>query len=1034
MTAKQGELIAKLREMFQFGDSDLDFGIYRIMNQKRTEIDKYLSVELPRQITELLQSLVGGGRQADIAEIDKQILETRKLSLGEAVKAAAIAELEAKKKQLASALNITDMEADIYSSLTNFFSRYYDDGDFISQRRYKDGVYAIPYEGEEVKLHWANADQYYVKTSEYFRDFVFKTAYGKTVSFKLIDAEIEKDNNKGKNRYFQLYKEAPFGLENGVLIIRFEYRLGTLKQEQYIDEIVAEFTKVASKEFLDFAEIVNVRDGKSLLGINLKRYTARNTFDYFIHKDLNRFLTRELDFFIKNDVVYLDDIDTQDIAKTQEYLHKAKVIRSIGRKIIAFLAQIEDFQKKLFLKKKFVYETNYCITLDRVPEELYAEIAANTAQIDEWVKLFAIDEVKPRAGDLLGGSTVGFTKPLTVRFLKENPFLVLDTMFFDRAFKEKLIDSIDSLDEVCDGLLIHSENFQALNLLKERYKNNIDCIYGDPPYNAKSSEILYKNSFKHSSWVSLMTDRIRLASELKTKRGALIIAIDENEAFNLQKLLDGMFATWNKTVVTILHNPAGVQGDNFSYSHEYAVFLFENLKHVIGKTEKDEKSTEPFRDWGPTGTRNPQGNTFYPIYIDLDGENILGFGDACDSYFHTKLQNIRKESYIEVYPVGDDGIERKWVFARETVDEIAGDLFVVNNGGTFQIHRTKSKGSFKTVWTDKRYYANIYGSKVLNDIIGTKKFDFPKSVHTLEDCLSAVKSVQGKEAAILDYFAGSGTTGHAVVNLNRDDGGKRKYILIEMGEHFDSVIKPRIQKVIYSMDIKDDKGKYIEKGWRDGKPVSRKGSSHCFKYIRLESYEDSLNNIAVDNTLTLPSGIEEEYLLNYCLDFETKDSVSLLSVAKFDKPFDYALNITRKFENKAIKVDLVETFNYLLGLIVERSYKIATYDAKFTAGTHGAVKAELIDGDSYKFKMIEGKNLAGEKILVVWREMTGDTVKDNAALDAFMLKRKLSTTDFEYDKIYVNGDNNLPNLKKASEHWKVLLIEEEMKRLMFDNE
>ncbi len=165
-------------------------------------------------------------------------------------------------------------------------------------------------------------------------------------------------------------------------------------------------------------------------------------------------------------MIYLDDIDEQDEAKTKEYLTKAKVIRKIARKIITFLAQIEDFQKKLFLKKKFVVETNYCITLDRVPESMYPEIAANDAQREEWVCLFAIDEI---TGDDM--FTVPYSVPLTVEFLKQNPFLVLDTAFFSTEFKEQLVASIDNLDEKLDGLLIHSENFQAIRLLQQKYQN-----------------------------------------------------------------------------------------------------------------------------------------------------------------------------------------------------------------------------------------------------------------------------------------------------------------------------------------------------------------------------------------------------------------------------------------------------------------------------------------------------------------------------------------------------------------------------------
>ena len=136
----------------------------------------------------------------------------------------------------------------------------------------------------------------------------------------------------------------------------------------------------------------------SRLEAHLKRYTARNTFNYFIHKDLGTFLRRELDFYIKNEVMHLDDVENESAPRVEQYLSKIKVIRKIAGKIIDFLAQLEDFQKKLWLKKKFVVETQYCISLDRIPEEFYPEIAANRcAACQEWVKLFAIDEIK---GDL----------------------------------------------------------------------------------------------------------------------------------------------------------------------------------------------------------------------------------------------------------------------------------------------------------------------------------------------------------------------------------------------------------------------------------------------------------------------------------------------------------------------------------------------------------------------------------------------------------------------------------------------------------
>ena len=198
--------------------------------------------------------------------------------------------------------------------------------------------------------------------------------------------------------------------------------------------------------------------------VHLDRYSARNTFDYFNHKDLGTFLRRELDFYIKNEVMHLDDVENESAPRVEQYLSKIKVIRKIAGKIIAFLAQLEDFQKKLWLKKKFVVETQWCITVGCIPQAFYPEIAANEAQREEWVRLFAIDEIN---GDLM---KPWYSKPLKPEFLKAHPTLVLDTRHFDAGLTERLLEAIGEVDAQTDGALFHSENFQALSLMQERYR------------------------------------------------------------------------------------------------------------------------------------------------------------------------------------------------------------------------------------------------------------------------------------------------------------------------------------------------------------------------------------------------------------------------------------------------------------------------------------------------------------------------------------------------------------------------------------
>ena len=205
MTEVQQKFIDLLKEMFQFDQADLDFGIYRIMNAKHDEIEKFLEQDLPNEIDEGLQSLGNSATAEQIKKIEEQIAAAKSMDLDAAMKDAMIAKLEDQKAKLTATTNLGAAENDIYNNLLDFFSRYYVEVDFISQRRYSKGKYAIPYEGEEVKLHWANADQYYIKTSEYFKDYTFSDGFGNKVHFKILDAETEQNNNKSKDKKLHIF-------------------------------------------------------------------------------------------------------------------------------------------------------------------------------------------------------------------------------------------------------------------------------------------------------------------------------------------------------------------------------------------------------------------------------------------------------------------------------------------------------------------------------------------------------------------------------------------------------------------------------------------------------------------------------------------------------------------------------------------------------------------------------------------------------------------------------------------------------------
>nr|WP_281720115.1 DNA methyltransferase [Nitrosomonas nitrosa] len=1024
-SASFGKLKAKLWELFELDKADLDFGIYRILRARHKEIAEFLDKHLEKTVREALQAH-GSLYQSQVEDDLRKAEQAAKDAGFNPEQSPRVLEI---REKLKSGNDLDALADEVYSHLYTFFSRYYQEGDFLGlQRSTVRGreKYMIPYNGEEVKLVWANMDQYYIKSSELLRDYVFQITPSTgtlleaaateryTVHFKLVEADTEKDNRKssGKTtRVFTLDDESSF-VEDAAdtLTIRFRYREHTAERNLQ-DKLNADTEKTLFDKLPANWKVVlflpdptyqgkDKKDTRTILQKHLRSYTAKHQFDYFIHKDLGGFLRRELDFYIKNEVMYLDDIEDMGAPKAEEYLSKIRAIRRCALPIIQMLEQLENFQKKLWLKKKFVVETRYCITLDRVPETLYSEIVANTAQREEWVKLYAIDEIKK---DL---TQPGYSEPLTVEFLKANPYLMPDTRHFNRDFTFRLLASVENLDETLDGVCFHSENFQALQLMHERYRGQVKCVYIDPPYNTSENAFLYKNLYKHSSWVSLIVDRLGVSRPLVSSDGTLSCAIDDTESGNLRHTLDTVFGQDNYlTTISVEVNPAGqnirpnVPARSHDYFHTYAYQGEEAMLQLRELTEDERAQFKLIDKKGPYlwdnlrrrgGNSRPEDrpNQWFPLYASL------------------KLNRVSLEAFEsaeEIWPIDPKGGRRIWrVNPAGAKREIAaGEIGVIEKAGRIEIvkkTRMPEGKKPKTHWAGSRYSATTHGTKLLIDIVGTAKFSYPKSLYLVQDCIAYWCDESG---TVLDYFGGSGTTGHAVINLNREDDGTRRYMLVEMGAYFDTVLVPRLKKVVYSTD------------WKDGKPQNRNtGISHAFKIVRLEGYEDTLNNLRLKRTSeqeaalrSAPEKARDQYLLGYFLDVESAGSASLLDFDQFRDPFAYQLKIATSSAGETVDttIDLVETFNWLLGLRVKHI-------------------------DSQKgFLTVTGEKRAGGRTLVIWRTLSDNLIADNKALEGFLGKIKINPADTEFDYLYINGSHTL-----TDPHNKVHLIEEAFQRLMFD--
>lgn len=1067
MNEYQKRFIALLKTIFELDKSDLDFGIYRIINIRQREIKEYFENRLPKKITEILAPFASAGK--DSIRQKMTAIENEIAQLGMTVNslpdnAPKKQEYGALQNQLAQSADISALESDVYSALFNFFNRYYDEGDFISKRRYKEGVYAIPYEGEEVKLYWANQDQYYIKTSENFKDYTF-TVDDITVHFRLVDATTEQNNNKeteDSKRAFMLYTESDerselrtfeWNDDKKEFIIRFIYDVPEDKKKKYYEDNLR-----AIRNFLaDYSDLMRTLlqhsipgDPKSpsVIEKHLKAYVAKNTFDYFIHKDLGGFLNRELDFFIKNEIMHLDDLDTDDERRAETYLAKVRAVKRIGKEIIAFLAQIENFQRKLWLKKKFVVETNWCITLDRIDESFYPEILACQKQVQEWIDMYRVDLIE---GDL---TTPAFTNPPTMEFLRANQNLIVDTANFPTTFRDRLIASIDNLDENTGGSLFYSDNFQALRLLAGRYQNKINGIYTDPPYNTDASKILYKNGYEHSSWISLLHSRLIEAKNLLSSEGVISIAIDDFEMRYLNCCLDEVFNVNNNiSNIAIFTNPKGRDQGFVAQAHDYSLvyckderfattynFILseEEMAKKFAKSKGGESLRElPLKRTGTGKFRKERPFMFFPFFYNENSNTLKVIEFDAYKQIYDKNTDTFNDSFLESYcqiqknlgfeailPVSKNGEYLRWRWGYDSckkgIDN--GILFCKksNSGlGIYQYDFADEEVRPKSMWINERYDASSKGTNILESIIPNCPFKYPKSLYTVEDNIILISN---SNDTILDFFAGAATTSHAVLHLNRTvEDSNRKYLLVEMGAYFYNVTLTRTKKIVYS------------NSWKNGVPQRRDdGVSHIMKYMRLESYEDALSNVSLEKNSVLSTMFSEQYLINYMLDIEAKGS--LLNLDAFTSPFDYKMKITEKNECCRRGVDVVETFNYLIGLTVASQSAIA-YFKTCTAkqpSYEGAVDLVKDNNGEYAFRQIEGALPDGRRALVIWRNIKADNLAaSNAALDAYFSRYRINPQDREFDVIFVNGDSNVENLRFDNETWKVVRTETEFNRLMW---
>jgi adenine-specific DNA-methyltransferase len=1055
--AKFEALKSKLRELFELDKSDLDFGIYRIMAAKNKEVTAFLDRHLRETVREVLESR-GSDESTKLAGEIAKAREAAATAGFNPDDSPRVKELEEQYARLGGG-STEELEADIYNHLLNFFSRYYDEGDFISKRFYKGETYSIPYGGEEVALHWANKDQYYIKSGEWHKDYRFRIN-DKVIHFRLVNATNETGNNKeldeAKRRYI-LASDSPVIVDDGsqTMILRFEFRIPTEIDQQRVEDTEAtrlfggKYDKNTGRAkgdqreaFCADAELralevmpsnwkasvttlaaTEAKPSRTILGKHLDHFTARNAFDYFIHKDLNAFLKRELEFYIKNEVIRLDDIESLPDHRLMQIRGLVTAIRRVAFKTIDFLAKIEDFQRRLWLKKKFVLNTHWLVTVDRIPSEYRETIARCENQWNKWNSL----GFRSKSEDgLIAGE-----QWQSIEYLNANERLAVSTEFLEISVAKALLSDVFPGHDKVLGELISGDNFHALRLLSRREAAAVDAIYIDPPYNTGQDDFLYKDDYQHSSWLSMYGDRLRESLALLSPNGVFSVSSNDDEYARMEVLHAHSIKRLNRLGEFIwrTRNTDNRVSTMLSVDHEY-ISVFSVGGSMVGRTIDRSDYKNPDND--PRGPYTTDPLTGKANYIDRPN-------------LHYTI--INEETGDEYPPDPDFG----WITDRKGYDELLADKRIhwPSNPQTGKPRKKR----FASEAADRSPASSLHitvkqseGNGELAELMGSKVMNFPKPVPVPKQVLE-LTSRPG--SLVLDFFAGSGTTGQAVLELNRESAAMRRFILVELGTYFATVLKPRIWKAMFSSQ------------WSGGNSLTHKeGQSGVIKCFSLESYEDSLNNLPSPDGKLFEAMDQStrDSLITYSLDLEL--GPHLLNMDSFKDPWGYRIyaQLAGEAEVSLHDVDMVETFNYLIGLKVQMYGPIERYSAEFVRLPHGDDKDSKgvplpedkregrlrVEGrlrrdaeGPYLYQRVEGELNDGNatRVLVIWRKLTDDAERDAAVLEAWMARHRETTkerSDYrEYHLIYLNGPITLP--QPTQELRTVLPTEQTFKDRMFED-
>lgn len=798
---------------------------------------------------------------------------------------------------------------ELFDKLFSFFNRYFSESGSIYFRYtpLHQNIYEKVYtDDKDVMLFYKTHMLYYVKTDRLFKNLEVELE-GHKFFFDVSTLEHKKANEKREIIYSLKDKQ-----KNGTIAFSVSYSEKGKKTK--IDDIF----KALKKQGVKLSE--------ELLERAFRVFERQSEVDYFINKNARAFLEEQFSLWLYQYVF------SGESEWTEPRIKQLQTLKDIAFKIIAFISQFEDELVKIWNKPKFVLNSNYVITMDKIVDknlDLFEKILNHKnfkAQVDEWQQLGILN-------DSFKKSEIIFKDLTGTHLRKEYKYLPIDTKYF-KDLELEILGLFESLDEELDGWLIRSENYQALNTMLPKFRGKVKCVHIDPPYNTKTSGFLYMNQYEHSSWLTMMENRLQISSSLLSRDGALVCHIDENEYENLHLLCTHMGLPDSGTIVWDKKNPMlGRKG--IATQHEYILWRSSqespvylrpvNIRMILEKAQTlvrmQERVTEKVRREFAAWIKNCDGLTggerAYNL-LDEDGRVFQSVAMGAPEprtdpkFFRPLFHPVSGKPC----PVPSNG----WSRAPETLkDLIKKGEIIFGRDETVQPRR-------KVFLTDnsRRQLASVISEsgRGKNDVVDLGlDFAYCHPVALYELLVGA--GTYANDETVLDFFAGSGTTAHAVINLNREDKGRRKYILVEQADYFDTVILPRIKKVIF-----------CEK-WKDGKATGGEGVSHFVKYYQLEQYEDTLRRVKYDDADLFDDPNKNPYNQYVFLR-----DLKMLDALEMDlKKNKVTVDMSKLYNG----IDIAETISNLTGKWIK---KISKNTVEFAGG-------EIVDLKNLDYKLIK---------------------------------------------------------------------------------